>query len=247
MQLYTDYLVAVYFNGEVRKLSFSSEHIPRHSDVRFIIHCEYIRSSGSGKTAYYCNKLFDNSNNRIDDNIFNWEGIKCHLHEEETWGDVKNVWVPLTVDIWDRMEIMKTKKFENVMHDGSGFKFLFSYLNDLKLLQTHSALDITNELLAEKDKVIESLMVKSLINELIMKFPHDKVFTFSDLAKDIQIESNILKSVEIFLKKEDLIKATSFEMDNSYIKFSYSLTDRGFLLTKLGSYEAYMKYVESRM
>lgn len=164
-QLYTDYFIAVYYNGEVRKLSFSSGKIPINTDVRFLIHCEFIRKGNfSEYVAYYRNKIFNNTNNRIEDNTINWEGIKCTIHEEDTWGDVKGIWIQLKADIWDKMGVMETKTFNNTSHTEHAFRELISYLNELTLASTHSAMKYIKALKEDYHKTIKELV--DTINEL---------------------------------------------------------------------------------
>lgn len=163
-KLHPNYFIAIYYNGDVVNLSSSSNEIPTNSSVRFIVHCEYYRSTSKGYGVFYTNRLFDFLNERISDNTFNWEGIKCHIHEKESWGDIRDIWVRLTVDIWDKFESKETCHFENHHHDGFGFRELFIYISDLTIVHSHTAVRFIRGILAEKDSEITSL--KNKIAEL---------------------------------------------------------------------------------
>jgi hypothetical protein len=161
-QKYKPYWIAVYSNGDVRKLSFSGAPIP-DSDIRLLIHCEF--SSAGKNTVYYRNKLYDNTGKRIEDNTINWEGVKCRVEEEERWAKT-NGWhyESIVADIWDKFDVKETKVFPNFDHDGSGFIGLFGYIEDLMLISSHKGVEIIREIIQQKDE--EIIRLTNQLNEL---------------------------------------------------------------------------------
>lgn len=154
MQRYTDYFVGVYYSGDVIKLSRVGD-IP-NSDIRFIIHCGFERLSTTGKTAYYLNHLYDSKNELIKENRFNWSGIECKIHEEEKWEIVtppNSFGVSLSADVYDKLGIMKTVKFNNHLHDGKAFQLLFDYLQKLSEYESHKAFSV----IKSKENIIQKL------------------------------------------------------------------------------------------
>ncbi|GEO03353.1 hypothetical protein AAE02nite_10170 [Adhaeribacter aerolatus] len=157
LQKFPNYFIAVYCNGEVRKLS--EEGMLPKSEVRFLIYCKYEKSTSTGQHAYYSNQLFDSSNQRIEDNTFDWDGIKCKINEKEDWEVVikpSHKGVSLTAHIWDKLMHQEIKKFNNTYHNGNAFQELYNYLERLKVVHTHASLRVIDT----KDKEIKKLKEK---------------------------------------------------------------------------------------
>lgn len=131
-----------------------------NSKLKFIIKCDFVRTSSTLKTNYYSNQLYDSNNDRLIDNTFIWNEITCTILEDEIWTLVKKPshnGVALTAIIKDKLNNSLEMQFDNTNHDDCAYQELFNYILDLKEYSTHySVLEIKNrdsKILELKEKI----------------------------------------------------------------------------------------------
>lgn len=139
--LSTSKILIVYDTLEVVNVSSADKCINR--SVLFIIKSELLPFSSGKVNDFFSNTFFNSELELLKDNSFEYYGIKCKVAAIEKWGPIVSTscTVLLNTFITDKEGNGKKIHFNNITHNGTGFKELFKYIKELNTFNTHKDLE----------------------------------------------------------------------------------------------------------
>ena len=132
------------------------------------------RTTASGY-EYYTSKVLDAQRQPIDNNTFEWNGIRCRLENRDVWAARRDVLtkpdaldqvdgIALAGYVTDQLGVERRVLCDNNLHNGAAWNKLLEYVREVSCYGTHAAMreiyNLRNEI-AEQHKLYKALELKS--------------------------------------------------------------------------------------
>jgi hypothetical protein len=160
-KIFPNYSLAIYENGEVKRLFLTDDDPVDSKDIKFLIHREFLKPGKN--TVYYKTKIFQQPNFVIQNNTFEYFGIRCTIHENDVWATSEYTWnyhsECLMVDIWDRLDQKKTICFSNSDFAIRAFTRIIRYINNLAIVYTHKGCELIDRIIYDNEIEIAKLKI----------------------------------------------------------------------------------------